>query len=276
MSEHFDFNQFQRNVIAEFRANRGEVGGMFAGARLALLTTTGARTGRRHTVPLGYLEVAGQPLVIASAGGAPGNPAWYHNILCDPKVVVETGTETYQAVAAVPEGAERDALFAAAVEQAPGYADYQARTTRVIPVVTLHRVKGLGDFLVEVHAWLRKELAELRAQAEPGLAAQLRAHCARFCGALTQHHTGEDRGAFPMLADRFPELAPVLDELGEQHVVVARLQERIQQLVDTESDPDRLRAELDRLSAELEAHFDHEERTVVAALNALGPAPELG
>ncbi|WP_216205395.1 nitroreductase/quinone reductase family protein [Amycolatopsis aidingensis] len=294
----FDVAEFQRQVITEFRDNGGKVGGMFEGSALVLLTTLGARSGLRRTVPLGYLEIEGQPLVVASAMGAPRNPAWYHNIRKNPLVTVETGTETYQAMAGIPHGGERDELFARVVEAEPGFGDYQARTTRVIPVVTLHRVDagadrvhGLGDFLVEGHEWLRTELAALRRQAEemtrdparpvsPDLADQLRAHCREFCGALGQHHTGEDQGAFPMLAQRFPALAPALTELAAEHRTVARLQAEIRRLAEEyvpgESDSSRLRAELDRLATDLEAHFAYEEKTVVTALNALGPAPDLG
>jgi iron-sulfur cluster repair protein YtfE (RIC family) len=108
----------------------------------------------------------------------------------------------------------------------------------------------------------------------------LRAHCVSFCEALTKHHTGEDMGAFPMLAQRFPALAPVLTKLGEDHVVVAGLQKRIRGLVEGyvhgEGDPVRLRDDLDALASRLEAHFAYEEETVVAALNVTAPAPDLG
>ncbi|WP_020670119.1 nitroreductase/quinone reductase family protein [Amycolatopsis nigrescens] len=295
MIDNYGFTEFQRQVIAEFRANGGKVGGMFEGWALVLLTTVGARSGLRRTNPLGYLEIDGQPLVVASAMGAPASPAWYHNIRKNPMVTVETGTETYPAIAAIPAGEERDALFAEVVRRDPGFGEYQAKTTRTIPVVTLHRVepgadrvRGLGDFLVESHDWLRQELTDLRRQLNadpaaiertpPGLAQELRTHCLTFCEALKEHHTGEELGAFPMLAQRFPALAPALAKLSEEHAVVARLQAEIQRLVDGyrpgESDPAALRAELDRLAAELEAHFAWEERTVVTALNAMGPAPE--
>ncbi|MFJ1761069.1 nitroreductase/quinone reductase family protein [Amycolatopsis sp. NPDC088138] len=102
------------------------------------LTTTGARTGRKHRVTLGALHIGGQLVVVASAMGLPQHPAWYHNIRKNPLVTVETGTETFEAMAAV--APDRDALFARVVEQQPGFADYQARTTRVIPVIVLHRL----------------------------------------------------------------------------------------------------------------------------------------
>jgi deazaflavin-dependent oxidoreductase (nitroreductase family) len=295
----FDFQAFQRQVIEEFRANRGRVGGPFEGATLALLTTIGARTGRPRTSPLAYLTVDGQPVVVASAMGADKNPDWYHNILRHPAVTVETGEETYQAIAAAPAGAERDALFAAVVAAEPGFGDYQRKTARPIPVVTLSRIdtagvtwtRGLGDFLVEGHDWLRAELAGLRRQADElidgtggppagGPAHQLREHCREFCAALHQHHAGEDRGAFPLLAQRFPGLAPVLDRLGEQHREVARLQAELRALIDGyepgRTDPVRLRTELESLATRLEDHYRYEERTIVGALNAAGPAPELG
>jgi deazaflavin-dependent oxidoreductase (nitroreductase family) len=131
---------FNAPIIEEFRANGGKVGGWFAGARLLLLTCTGARSGRPRTVPLGYLpdeSVAGRLLVVASAGGAPVHPAWYFNVLAEPAVTIEDGERTYAARATVLDGAERDRAFAWAVRQSPGYAKYQDMTTRVLPVVAL-------------------------------------------------------------------------------------------------------------------------------------------
>jgi deazaflavin-dependent oxidoreductase (nitroreductase family) len=297
----FDFNAFQRQVIEEFRANQGRVGGPFEGADLVLLTTIGARTGAERTSPLGVLTIDGTPVVVASAMGADRHPAWFHNLLRHPVVTVETGAETYEAVAVAPTGAERDALFAKVVAQEPGFGDYQGRTSRRIPVVTLTRIdagragwaRGLGDFLVEAHDWLRAELTGLRRQVDdliaggdsplhtgtPDLGRQMRAHCLEFCAALHQHHTGEDRGGFPMLAQRFPGLAPVLAKLTEEHVVVARLQEQLRALVGSyqpgRTDLVRLRADLEELATRLEDHFRYEERIVVSALNTMGPAPDL-
>ncbi|MFE6613588.1 nitroreductase/quinone reductase family protein [Amycolatopsis sp. NPDC057786] len=279
---------FNDQVIEEFRRSKGKLGGMFEGGKLILLTTTGAKTGERRTNPLGYLEIDGKTVVVASNMGAPAHPDWYHNIRRDHRVTIETGTETYEAIAALPPAAERDALFAKIVAVEPGFAEYQAKTTRVLPVVLLYRVddrvRGLGDFLAEVHDWLREELKTLRAGMDDIVAGRadtllmeksLRAHCVSFCDALTKHHAGEDMGAFPLLAQRFPALAPVLTKLGEDHVVVAGLQKRIRELVEGyvhgESDPVRLRDEFDALAGTLEAHFAHEERTVVAALNVTAP-----
>lgn len=234
------------------------------------LTTTGARTGRPHRVPLGALDIDGRLVVVASAMGSPKHPAWYHNIRHNPLATVETESETFEAMAALPP--DRDELFAEIIAREPGFADYQARTTRVLPVVELHRldaVRRMGDWLVEVHDWLRAELRDLR----EGGSKRLSTRCSGFCAALTRHHTGEGAAIFPMLAARFPALAPALEKLGEEHVVVARLQEEIQRLVDEETDPDRLRTELDRLASALDDHFAYEERTIVTALNALLPAP---
>lgn len=288
-------NDFHRRLIAEFRANRGALGGMFEGWSLAVLTTTGARTGLPREVLLGYLEIEGNGVVVASANGADRHPGWYHNIRRNPLVTVEVGGETYQAMAAIPQGAAYEKLFAQVIAQAPGYGDYQAKTTREIPAVVVHRiderVKGMGDWLVEVHQWFRAELRALREQAddlangrataivrpEPDLAQEMRTHCLSFCTALRRHHVGEDSVVFPALAEQFPALAPVIAQLAEQHQVVARLQDSIRELVESfvpgESDPVRLRAELERLAGELEAHFEFEEQAVVTALNATAAAP---
>ncbi|BBH69562.1 hypothetical protein ACTI_62470 [Actinoplanes sp. OR16] len=127
-------------VIEEFRARGGVLSGMFAGWRLILLTTVGARSGRPHTVPLGFLSAGeGRLLVIASAGGAPRHPAWFHNLVAEPRVIVEDGVSSYPAVASVLAGAERDGAFARAVAEDPGWAGYERRSGRVLPVVALTR-----------------------------------------------------------------------------------------------------------------------------------------
>jgi deazaflavin-dependent oxidoreductase (nitroreductase family) len=136
----FDVNEFQRRVIAEFRANNGKMSGMFEGWTLAVLTTVGAKSGLRRESILGYLEFAGKGIVVASANGADKHPAWYHNIRENPIVTVETGSDTYQATAVIPQAQERDKLFARVIAEAPGYAAHQAKTTRQIPVVVLHRI----------------------------------------------------------------------------------------------------------------------------------------
>ncbi|MFI9638493.1 nitroreductase/quinone reductase family protein [Micromonospora sp. NPDC051925] len=136
-------NEFNQQIIEEFRANGGRVGGWFEGARLLLLTTTGVRSGVAHTTPLGHLSDGGDRiLVIASAGGAPRDPQWLRNLVADPLVTVEDGTSTYRARAQVLTGAERDAVFDLAVRADPGWADYQVRSGRVLPVVALVPLPG--------------------------------------------------------------------------------------------------------------------------------------
>lgn len=134
---------FNKQIIEEFRANAGKVGGPYEGAPLVLLTTIGAKTGAPRTNPAMYLADGDRILVIASNAGAPKHPAWYHNLLASPEVTVEIGkgteVETYTATAVPLQGEERDRLFARVVEVAPGFAEYQANTSRVIPVVALYR-----------------------------------------------------------------------------------------------------------------------------------------
>jgi deazaflavin-dependent oxidoreductase (nitroreductase family) len=132
-------NEFNRGIIEEFRANGGKVGGMFAGRPMVLLTTTGAKSGKSHTTPLVYLEDNGRIYVIASMGGAPNNPAWYHNLVANPSVTAEVGAETFEAQAEVMTGAERDRLYARQAELLPAFAEYQQKTTRQIPVIALNR-----------------------------------------------------------------------------------------------------------------------------------------
>jgi deazaflavin-dependent oxidoreductase (nitroreductase family) len=133
------FQQFNKRLIAEFRANGGKVGGQFAGAPMLLLTTTGRRSGQPRTNPVVYTTDNGRYVIIASKGGAPTNPDWVHNLRANPEVIVEIGGETFPARATVPEGAERDRLFTRMVGQMPGFGEYQTMTTRQIPVVLLER-----------------------------------------------------------------------------------------------------------------------------------------
>ena len=132
-------NDFNQRVIEEFRANGGKVGGQFDGAPMVLLTTTGAKSGNPHTTPLVYLQDNDRVIVFASMGGAPRHPQWYHNIIANPDVTVEVGTEKYEARATVVTGAERDELFARQAAKFDAFNQYQQRTTRVIPVVALTR-----------------------------------------------------------------------------------------------------------------------------------------
>lgn len=124
-------------IIEEFRANEGRVGGMFEGAPLLLLTTTGAKSGRRRVSPMMYLREDGRTYVFASKAGAPTNPAWYHNLLAHPEVTVEIGTGTHTATATPVEGTERDRIYSRQSDLYPRFAEYQKKTTRPIPVVEL-------------------------------------------------------------------------------------------------------------------------------------------
>ena len=134
-----DMNAFNRQVIDEFRANEGRVGGPFQGAPMVLLHTTGARSGQERITPLVYRPVNGDIAVFGSKGGAPEHPAWYLNLLAKPEVTVEVGTETYPVVARVAEGDERQRIWDEQARVMPGFAEYQEKTTRVIPVVVLER-----------------------------------------------------------------------------------------------------------------------------------------
>jgi deazaflavin-dependent oxidoreductase (nitroreductase family) len=130
---------FNAALIEEFRANNGKVGGPFEGRPVVLITTTGAKSGRKLTIPLVYLQDGDQRYIFASKAGAPTNPDWYHNLVANPSVTVEIGGETYEATARVLTGAERDEVYAKQVAAMPMFGDYQAKTTRPIPVVELVR-----------------------------------------------------------------------------------------------------------------------------------------
>jgi deazaflavin-dependent oxidoreductase (nitroreductase family) len=132
-------NDFNRKIIEEFRANGGKVGGPFAGAPLLLLTTTGARSGRAYTTPVMYLPDGERMLVFASKGGAPTNPAWFHNLVAHPDATVEVDDERFPVRATVTSGEERERLFLRQAELYPAFADYARKTTREIPVVALQR-----------------------------------------------------------------------------------------------------------------------------------------
>lgn len=130
-------NDFNTQVIDEFRANQGRVGGNFQGAPVLLLHTTGARSGQERVNPLMYLELEGRRFVFATKGGAPVSPGWYHNLVQQPAVTVELGTDTFPATAVPVEGGERDRVYAEQARRYPGFGEYQEKTTRVIPVVEL-------------------------------------------------------------------------------------------------------------------------------------------
>jgi deazaflavin-dependent oxidoreductase (nitroreductase family) len=131
-----DFNQ---QIIEEFRSNGGVVGGMFEGANLLLLHTTGARSGAARVNPLAYQDLGGAVAVFGSAAGAPKHPDWYHNVQANEAVRVELGSETFAATARIATGAERDRIWSAQKSNVPTFAEYEAKTSREIPVVVLER-----------------------------------------------------------------------------------------------------------------------------------------
>ncbi|MDX3849650.1 nitroreductase/quinone reductase family protein [Streptomyces sp. AK02-01A] len=287
---------FNQSVIDEFRAHEGKVGGPFKDGDLLLLTTTGARSGTEHTTPLGHVRDGGLLLIVGSNLGAAHHPDWYHNLLVHPVVRVEIGSEVFEAIAVPAEGARREELFARFVRDAPGYADYQARTARPLPVVILERaepdsweqpreVSTLADKLMEVHTWLRAQLRHVGAEVDahfaahaaydghgeppvPRLGLQIRQRCLAFCQSLEFHHTSEDAHLFPGIAHYHPDLADTFGRLGDEHRTIARVQGELAALLADigAADPQRFRVELDRMSRELNAHLDHEEESLLPLL----------
>jgi len=235
------------------------------------LTTTGARSGRSHTVSVGAVPDGDTYLIVASAGGAPGHPAWFHNLRANPRVFVDVEGVQRTAIAVPAAVEERDRLFDVVLAVAPGYADYQRQTSRVLPVVVLHpedqdvvRVRAAGDELVAIHGWFRDQVTALRS----GELVQddLRSNCLAFCVGLERHHLGEDFAVFSYLAQRFPELGSALESLRAEHRTVARLRG---ELVAVPSSSDAFEA----LAKELTAHLDREEELLVPLLNALPDVP---
>jgi deazaflavin-dependent oxidoreductase (nitroreductase family) len=130
-----DWNQ---QIIDEFRANAGRVGGPFEGAPMILIHHVGAKSGVERVSPLVYFpEDEGRMIIIASKGGSPENPAWYHNLKANPKIDVEVGSETFAVVAEEVTGEERDRIWERVVAERPGFGDYQRKTSRTIPVLRL-------------------------------------------------------------------------------------------------------------------------------------------
>ena len=128
---------FNQTVAEEFRANDGKVGGQFEGADLLLLTTTGAKSGQSRVSPLAYFRIDGKLIVIGSFAGADVNPGWVHNLRANPSAQVEIGNDSSDVTARELPSAERDDLFSRIAAASPGFAGYQAKTRRVIPVFEL-------------------------------------------------------------------------------------------------------------------------------------------
>jgi deazaflavin-dependent oxidoreductase (nitroreductase family) len=137
-----DMQAHNRQVIEQFRAERGKPGGSWEGRPLLLLTTTGARSGRAHTTPIMYVPDGDHLIVIASNAGAPAHPDWYRNLVAHPRVTVEVGIETYDATAVVVEGAERQKLWDRIVASYPFFVEHQAKISRQIPLIALERREG--------------------------------------------------------------------------------------------------------------------------------------
>jgi deazaflavin-dependent oxidoreductase (nitroreductase family) len=135
-------SDWNSKIIEEFRANGGKVGGQFEGAPLLLLHTVGARTGQPRVNPMMYQPVPDGYAVFASKGGAPVNPDWYYNVLARPRVTAEIGTGTAEFLARVAEGEERERIWAAQKAAYPGFADYEQKTSRQIPVLVLEPVSS--------------------------------------------------------------------------------------------------------------------------------------
>jgi deazaflavin-dependent oxidoreductase (nitroreductase family) len=137
MSERDDWN---RKIIEEFRSNAGKVGEPFENVPLLLLHHTGAKSGTERVSPLAYRRDGDNYVVFASKGGAPDNPDWFHNVKANPKTTIEVGTDSHEVVARVAEGDERERIWELQKKEFPGFAEYEAKTTRQIPVVILEPV----------------------------------------------------------------------------------------------------------------------------------------
>ncbi len=131
---------FNKNIVDEFRANGGKVGGPFEGATILLLTSTGAKSGQPRLAPLAYFTIDGKMIIVGSKAGADTNPDWVHNLRANPQAHIEVGTDAYDVTARELSSEERDATYPKVVEFAPGFGEYQAKTNRVIPLFELQRV----------------------------------------------------------------------------------------------------------------------------------------
>ncbi|MEW2480456.1 nitroreductase family deazaflavin-dependent oxidoreductase [Mycobacterium sp. NPDC049093] len=132
-------DNFNRNVVEEFRANGGKVGGPFEGGTLLLLHTTGAKSGQPRLSPLAYLDIDGAMLIVGSYAGGPKDPAWVHNLRANPQARIEVGSEAYDVVSRELPADERDAAYPKIIERAPVFAEYQSKTARAIPLFELVR-----------------------------------------------------------------------------------------------------------------------------------------
>ena len=132
-----EVNNWNKKIIEEFRANGGKVGGNFAGRTLLLLHTKGAKSGQERINPVAYTKDGDNLVIIASKGGSPKNPDWYHNIVANPQITVEVGAEQLQVEAKIAPEPERTRLYDQMATIMPGFAEYKTKTTRQIPVIVL-------------------------------------------------------------------------------------------------------------------------------------------
>lgn len=136
-------NAFNTSIVDEFRANDGKVGGPFKDGDLLLLTTTGAKSGQSRLSPLAYFRIDGKLIIIGSFAGAPRDPAWVHNLRANPQAHIEVGApqgvQAYDVTAHELAPAERDELFERVSAASPGFAEYQSKTSRIIPLFELQR-----------------------------------------------------------------------------------------------------------------------------------------
>jgi deazaflavin-dependent oxidoreductase (nitroreductase family) len=133
-----EVNDWNKNVINEFRTNKGKVGGNFVNTPMLLLHTKGAKSGQERVNPLAYHKDGDHYVIIASKGGAPTNPDWYYNVVAHPEVEIEVGTETIKGkAAAITEGADYERIYAERVSTMPGFGEYRKKTTRAIPVILI-------------------------------------------------------------------------------------------------------------------------------------------
>jgi deazaflavin-dependent oxidoreductase (nitroreductase family) len=132
-----DYDTFNADMMKDFRANEGKVGGMFEGAPLVILHTTGARSGKERLAPLMYLDYEDRMFVFASKAGADTNPDWYHNVKANPSVTIEIGTETVERTAVELDADERSRIYAVQASRYAQFGEYQKGTDRAIPVIEL-------------------------------------------------------------------------------------------------------------------------------------------
>lgn len=239
-----------RSIVAEFRAGQGRVGAPFEGGDLLLLTTVGARTGVEQTSPMACFPDPDRLLVVGSAGGSPKHPAWYYNLLAHPLVRVERGAATFGAVAVPTEGTERERLLARILTAAPGYAGYQSRVRRQLPVVAIegpyqrprpHDWASAADRLLYVHQCIRDELGAVQALATAFAASRAsatkpdppvtRLRIAQHCRALRQsvefHFGGLDTFALTDLERQYPQQRDGIRAVRSGHASVRHLPDDI-------------------------------------------------